>query len=78
MEVKWPNVVALALGIFGVVLLVREHGAVGVALAGIGQIGPGHTPEEKFQGFLVLGILLITLVAVVRLVLDANGRNRDR
>ncbi len=78
MEMKWPNVVAFALAIFGIVLLVREHGAVGVALAGVGQIGPGHSPEEKFHGFFVLGILLVTLVAVVRLVLDPNGRNKDR
>ena len=78
MEVKWSNVVAFALAIFGVVLLVRDHGAVGVALAGVGAIGPGHTAAEKFHGFFVLGILMVTLVAIVRLVLDANGRNKDR
>ena len=78
MEMRWPNVVAFALAIFGIVLLVREHGAVGVAIAGVGRIGPGHSPEEKFHGFFVLGILLVTLVAIVRLVLDPNGRNKDR
>jgi hypothetical protein len=78
MEMKWSNVVVFALVVFGSVLLVREHNAVGVALSGLGQIGPGHTPAEKFHGFFVLGILLVTLVAIVRLVLDANGRNKDR
>lgn len=78
MEVKWTNVVVFAFAIFAVVLLVREHGAVGAALAGLGQIGPGHTPAEKFHGFFVLGILLVALVAIVRLVLDSNGRNKDR
>ena len=78
MQVKWSNVVAFALAIFGVVLLIRQRDAVGVALTGIGQIGPGHTPEEKFYGFFVLGILLVSLVAIVRLVLDANGRDKDK
>lgn len=78
MEVKWSNVVAFALAIFAIVLLIRQHGAVGVALTGLGQIGPGHTPEEKFHGFFVLGILLVALIAIVRLVLDANGRNKDK
>lgn len=78
MEIKWSNVVVFGLAIFGIVLLVRDHEVVGVALGGIGQIGPGYTPEEKFHGFFVLGILAVAFVAVVRLVLDANGRNKDR
>lgn len=78
MEMKWPNVAAFALAVSGVVLLARGHRAVGAALAGVGQIGPGHTPAEKFHGFFVLGILLVALVAIVRLVLAANGRNNDR
>ncbi len=78
MEMKWPNVVAFGLAIFGTVLLVKDHEAVGVALGGVGQIGPGYTPAEKFHGFFVLGILAVAFVAIVRLVLDANERNKDR
>ncbi len=77
MEIKWPNVVAFGLLILAAGLAVRHGPNVGVALTAIGDIGPGHTPEEKFIGFAVLGVILVCLVALVRLVLD-NHKGDDR
>ncbi len=74
MEIKWPNVVALGLILLAGVLVFRSHHEIGIALTGIGQIGPGHTAQEKFHGFFVLGIICVAAVAIVRLVLDNHNR----
>lgn len=78
MEIKWPNVVTFVLVTAGVVLAVWQRNTLGIAVAGLGHIGPGHTPEEKFHGFLVLGILAVVFVAVVRLVLNSQEGGKDR
>ncbi len=77
MEIKWPNVVALGLVVLSVVLAVRNHRELGAAIGSITKIGLGHTPEDKTLGLCVLGVILVSLVAVVRLVLQGNER-KDR
>lgn len=78
MEVKWPNVVAFGFAIIAVILAVRHRDELSVALGGLGHMGPASTPDEQFYGFLVLGLLLITLVVIVRLIVSAGGKDRDR
>ncbi len=75
MEVKWTNVFAFGLVLAAIVLISHSHHELGAALAGLGQIGPGYTSEEKFHGFFVLGILAVAAVAIVRLLVEANRRN---
>ncbi len=77
MEIKWPNVVALGLVVLSVVLAVRNHRELAAAIGTIAEIGPGHTAEEKTVGLCVLGVILVSLVAVVRLALQGNER-KDR
>jgi len=74
-EIKWPNVIAFGLALAAMILVSHSHHELGVALAGIGQIGPGHTAQEKFHGFFVLGILAVAVVAIVRLLVEANRRS---
>ena len=74
MEIKWPNVVALSLVMSSVVLAVWHHRELVAAVGSISEIGPGHTAEEKTLGLCVLGVILVSLVAVVRLVLHGNQR----
>ncbi len=74
MEIKWPNVLALGLVVMSVVLAVRNHRELAAAIGSIAEIGPGHTAEEKTLGLCVLGVILVSLVAVVRLVLQGNER----
>ncbi|MCH7592217.1 MAG: hypothetical protein IH989_05515 [Planctomycetes bacterium] len=74
MEIKWPNVVALGLVLLSVVLAMRNHRQLGVAIGSISHIGPGNTTEDKTLGLCVLGVILVSLVAVVRLVLSTSER----
>lgn len=75
MEIKWPNVVAFALVIGSVVLAVKNHQELGNAIGSIGQIGPGHSAEDKTLGLCVLGILCVAGVAIIRLVIAGNKRS---
>lgn len=75
MEIKWPNVVAFALAILSIVLAVWHRQALRAAVTGIGHIGPGHSMEDKTLGLWVLGVILVSLVAIVRLVISSNRSN---
>ena len=75
MELKWPNVFAFGLTIGAVVLAVRNRREVSAALASIGHIGPGFSPEEQTLGLCVLGVLCVAGVAIVRLVIHGNRRD---
>lgn len=75
MSIKWPNVVVFGLLILAAVLTVYHHRAVHAAITSIGRIGPGYTQEESVLGLCVLGIILVSLVAIVRLVVSENRRN---
>ena len=75
MEIKWPNVVAMGLAILAVVLAVRHQPAIHATLATVGDIGPGFSPEEQTRGLVVLGVILVSGVAIVRLLIEANRRN---
>ncbi len=75
MSIKWSNVVVFGLLILAVVLTVYHHRAVHAAITSIGKFGPGYTREESVLGLCVLGIILVSLVAVVRLVVSDNRRD---
>lgn len=77
MTIKWSNLLAFALAILAVVLTVRHGGDLRATVSTIGQLGPRYTIEEKTLGFCVLGVILVSLVAIVRLVLS-NDRRNDR
>ncbi len=68
MQMKWSNVVAFGFVILALVLLVTHLQEITAALDAIGQIGPGHTLEEKTLGLGVLGVCLVALVAAVRII----------
>ena len=75
MEIKWPNVVAFALAILATVLAVRNRDALGATLHAVTHIGAEHSPEDRTLAFCILGVLLVTLVAVVKLVCQNNRRD---
>lgn len=75
MTVKWANVFCFGLLILAAVLTVYHHRAVRAAISSIGRIGSGYAQEESVLGLCVLGIILVSLVAVVRLVVSDNRRD---
>jgi hypothetical protein len=68
MRVHWENIFALVLLIFVIVLAVRFGKPVGHAMTSMGDIGPGHTTDEKTVGLIALGFLCALIVAIVRIL----------
>ena len=76
MEIKWPNVIAFALALGALVLALKMRRELTAALAGIGDIGPGDSAEEQTLGLFVLGLVCVTIVAVVRILTHHNRSGR--
>lgn len=77
MEVKWRNVIALALALFAIAVIVKAPGEMGAFLASMQNVGPDHTPQEQTMGLLAYGLVLIAIVAVVKIVIQNNDTDKD-
>ncbi len=72
MRIIWPNVAALLLFIFAVVIAIRQRAPIARFLATLGHLGPGQPDDERFIGFVALGVILVALVAIVKLLTRKN------
>ena len=78
MRIKWHNLIFLALIIFGIVLVYnmpRELGAVAATVGSLNQAG--YSEREQLIGFLAYGLLLVVIVAVVKIVVNKQDKDRD-
>jgi len=65
MEVKWNNVIMLALILFALLMLIHMHKEVFAFLGALGRLGPTHPTDEKFWGLAVFGLVCFTLLGVL-------------
>ena len=75
MRILWHNVYALILAILVVVLIVKFHHELGSIFAAMKYIGPGYTPEEQTLGLIVFGIILISILALAKIL--SHGNRKD-
>ncbi len=68
------NVLLGALAVLAVVLVSRSREAVADLLRSAFGMGHGERPEERLVGLAVLGLLLVTTVAIVRLLASRSDR----
>ena len=76
MEIRWNNLIALAMVIAAIVLVVKNPVEIGSFLGSMKAIGPGHTMEEKAMGLVAFGLIGVLIVAVVRIVVRNNERGQ--
>ena len=74
MRVKWSNVMVFGLLLFTAFLAVRYHADLAAAVSSVGRIGPQYHPQDRTYGLLILGLVLVSLVAVVRLLVDRDQK----
>ena len=75
MRIVWPNVFVVLFGIFALVLALKAPRSLAVALSAVRHIGSGGTAEERTLGLVVVGLICVTIVAVVKIVIEGKGRN---
>jgi hypothetical protein len=70
-EIKWSNVVALALGIVALVILWKAGPAVVLFLGSMRDIGPGPLKDQA-MGLVAFGLICIVIVAIVKILADGR------
>ena len=68
MQIRWNNVVGAVLAIIVLIVLLRCWPQVTGTLTTIGNIGPGHSTEDKTTGLVLIGLIGAVLVAIVRIL----------
>lgn len=76
MKVLWTNVFILVFALFALVLILRNRSDVGLTIASVRNIGTGHSPEEQVVGIIVLGLILVSIVVIVRLLVSQNRNEK--
>jgi hypothetical protein len=74
MNIKWNNLVVLLLVIAALIMLPRLPSLLAVITDNLRGIGPHHSTDDKVIGLITFALICLTLVAVVRLLID-RGRH---
>ena len=74
MEVKWANVVMLALVIIAFVVAIRSRREIAGFLGLMGQLGPSNTPDERYWGFVATGLVFLIVAGLLRAIIESNRR----
>ncbi len=75
MRIRWSNVVALGLVLVALWIALLMSTEIAAFLSTLGDIGPGHTPDQQLKGLMAFGLLAVTLVALIRLLLHNDRRD---
>ncbi len=76
MNIKWNNIFATGLGVAALIFALHHKQDCGAALDSINQMGPSNPPDERFAGFMVLGLIGVVIVAIVKIL--THSRPNDR
>jgi len=74
MQIRWNNILVLALLTALVVWLGKNHSVITAAVESVGNIGRYHNPDNRVANLLNLGIICVTLVAIVKLLTARGGK----
>jgi len=70
MEIRWRNIIALALLIFALLVLLKAYRQITAFLSTMTAVGPGSDSKELTFGLMAFGLMIIAVVAVVRILKD--------
>ncbi len=70
MEMKWPSVAFFALLVFTFAWAVRAQDSIHSFLSRMGSLGPDHPTDDRIWGLMVFGLLVTTLVGVLRVFIN--------
>ena len=73
MDIRWSNVVAFGLAIFAFTVFLKTHQQIAAFFSTIGSIGPGHSTDQQVTGLAAVGLIALTIVAIVKIVIKSGG-----
>ncbi len=71
---RWPGIVAFALAAVALLIVLRNWPFIQAFLATMGGIG-SRSPGAQVKGLVSVGVVLVSILAALRIVLDSNRRN---
>jgi hypothetical protein len=82
MNLRWNNIITAALAAIVLTFALRHCDSCRAALATVESLAPRGGADDRFVGFMVLGVLAVALVAIVKLLTqnrrqDPPERRRD-
>lgn len=75
MQIRWRNILAIVLIIFAVVLAVKLGPQIGSFFEGLARPARHRTLDDRIFTLCVVGMLLVTTVAVVRLLVQRKTKD---
>jgi len=70
MEIRWRNIIPLALLVFALVVLSKAYRQIVAFLSTMTAVGPGSDSRELTCGLMAFGLMIVAVVAVVRILKD--------
>lgn len=82
MNFRWNNIIVAVLAMVILAFALRHGASCRAALETVASVAPHERVDDRFVGFMVLGVLAVTLVAIVKILTrnrpnDRQGRRDD-
>ena len=78
MNIRWNNIVAALLGMAALIFALRHQDSCKAALDSIDRMGPSNSPDDRFVGFMVLGLIGVIVVSIVKILTHSRTDDRRR
>ena len=75
MNLRWNNIIMAVLAVIALNLFLRHSKSLRAALNTVESVAPHGGADDRFVGFMVLGVLAVTVVAVVKLLTQNRLQN---
>lgn len=72
MEIKWHNLIALALIVFAIVVVVKTPNELFAFLSSVDKIATGESANEWTRGLIAFGFVLLPIVAAVKILVERD------
>ncbi len=76
MKLKWNNIILAILATTVLFVALRHSSSCRAALETVGTLAPHEPVDDRFVGFMVLGLVMVALVAIVKVA--TRNRQQDR
>jgi hypothetical protein len=74
MTVRWANVIAVALAILALVVGLKARHQIVELFSAFTDIGSHPSPEERTWALAALGLVLVSLVAIARILSTSRSK----
>ena len=72
MRIKWKNITAILLVIFGLIVWVKAGPQIMEFLSAIPKVSPSGNPDDRIVGLMGFGLILITLICLARILVHRD------